>query len=117
MSVPKNINSQKGSEIVRDAANKDSAEVLQSLGVTPAGLTSEAAAERMAKHGPNEVAQEKKNSWLHRFYIASVNPLVILLSVLAIITFATAQERSDYIGGSVMVLMVFLGLSPPNSRR
>jgi len=37
------------------------------------------------------------------------NPLVILLSVLAIITFATAEEPSDYIGGVVILLMVLLG--------
>jgi Mg2+-importing ATPase len=111
MSVPKNSNSQRGAEMVRDAANKEITEVLQFMETNPTGLTSAAAAERMEKYGPNEIAQEKKNSWLHRLYIASVNPLVILLSVLAIITFATAQSSSDYIGGSVMVLMVVLGLS------
>ncbi len=111
MPVPKNQNSQRGAELIRDAANKEIAEVLQKLETAPGGLSSAAAAERMEKYGPNEVAAEKKNSWLHRLYIASVNPLVILLSVLAIITFATAQSSSDYLGGSVMILMVFLGLS------
>ncbi|MGA9451558.1 MAG: magnesium-translocating P-type ATPase, partial [Verrucomicrobiia bacterium] len=44
-------------------------------------------------------------------WIASRNPLVILLTILAIITFATAADSSDYIGGSVMLAMVLLALS------
>ncbi len=45
------------------------------------------------------------------FIKACVNPLVILLLLLAIVTFATAGETSDYIGGVIMVLMVVLGVS------
>ena len=39
------------------------------------------------------------------------NPLVILLTILAIVTFATAEGTSDMIGGWVMVAMVVLGVS------
>jgi Mg2+-importing ATPase len=45
------------------------------------------------------------------FIKACVNPLVILLSVLATITFATAQTRSDVAGGVLMLIMVMLGVS------
>ncbi len=45
------------------------------------------------------------------WYTAAINPLVILLTVLAILTFATAESSSDYIGGVVMLAMVLLGLS------
>ncbi len=99
------------SDAVRDAATKDAAEVLQQLGTSAAGLTGEAAAARLEQSGPNEVAQEKRHGWLDRLYTAAINPLVILLTVLAILTFATAESSSDYIGGVVMLAMVLLGLS------
>ena len=60
---------------------------------------------------PNEVAQEKKHDWLWRLWVAVRNPLVILLTILAVVTFATAEGTSDTIGGWVMVLMVVLGVS------
>ena len=104
-------NGERTAELVRDAAMKDIAETLQRLNTAPTGLSEEEAAERLEVFGPNAVAQEKKHSWLWRLYIAALNPLVILLSILAIITFVTANEPSDYIGGTVMVVMVVLGLS------
>ncbi len=110
MTVEKNTNGQRTAELIRDAATNEIAEVLQRLNSAAAGLTEDEAAERLEIFGLNEVAQEKKHSWLWRLYVAALNPLVILLSVLAIITFATAEETSDYIGGSVMVAMVLLGL-------
>jgi len=102
---------QNAAELIRDAAAGEIADLLQRLNSTPTGLSEEEAAERLEVFGPNEVGQEKKHSWLWRLWIAALNPLVILLSILAIITFATAEETSDYIGGSVMVAMVILGLA------
>ena len=74
----------------------------------PAGLSEAEAAARLDEHGPNEVAQEKKHDWLWRLWVAVRNPLVILLTILAIVTFATAQGASDMIGGWVMLAMVVL---------
>src|SRR5258707_2514287 len=90
-----------------ETSSKPSAEVFQMLATAPAGLTEAEAAERLQKYGPNEVAYEKKPSWWHRLYTASRNPLVILLTVLAILSFATGDIRA----GTVMLLMVVLGLS------
>ena len=104
-------NLSRGAELVNEAATKEIPEVLQLHGTSPNGLTEDEAAARLEKFGPNQVAEEKHHSWLYRLYIAALNPLVILLSLLAIITFATANESSDYIGGSVMLAMVVLGLS------
>jgi Mg2+-importing ATPase len=81
--------------------------VVQSLGTLLNGLSDEEAAERLEKYGPNEVAREKKQNWVQRLWLASRNPLVILLTVLAVLSFATG----DYRAGSVMLLMVGLGLS------
>jgi P-type Mg2+ transporter len=111
MAGSNNSNSQRASDLVREAAIREVSEVLRSLGTSPNGLTEPAAATRLEQYGPNEVAQEKKHNWLYRLYIAALNPLVILLMLLAAVTFATAESSSDYLGGGVMLAMVVLGLS------
>ena len=107
----KNSTDQKGANAARDAAMEEAVAVLEKLRTSPAGLSEAEAAARLAEHGPNEVAQEKKHDWLWRLWLAVRNPLVILLTVLAIVTFATAQGASDMIGGWVMLAMVVLGVS------
>src|SRR5262245_1022054 len=111
MAVVKDPNGDRTAELVRDAATKDIPEILERLGTSGNGLTEEEAAERLEVFGANEVAQERHHGWLQRLWLASLNPLVILLSILAILTFATAEDRTDYIGGGVMLAMVVLGLS------
>ncbi len=103
-------NGQRAADLVRDAATHDVAEVLQRLNASPNGLKEEEAAERLEVFGPNEVAQEKKRGWLWRLWVAVRNPLVILLAVIATVTFATAGGTSDYIGGCVMILMILLAV-------
>ena len=102
---------QKTADVVHEAAMEEAAAVLQRLGTSPAGLGEEEAAVRLIKYGPNEVAHERRHEWLHRLWVAVRNPLVILLTVLAILTFATAQSSSDTAGGVVMLVMVILGVS------
>jgi P-type Mg2+ transporter len=94
-------------DAIREAAAQGAAEVLGRLNSSLTGLTEEEAAARLEQYGPNEVAREKQQGRLHRLYLAARNPLVILLTVLAIIAFATEDFRS----GTVMLLMVVLGLS------
>jgi Mg2+-importing ATPase len=98
------------SRLLEQAAYADRAQALQLCATREAGLTEAEAAERLDKHGPNVVGQEHQHGWLFRLGLAMRNPLVILLGVLAVITFATAQETSDYAGGVVMILMVALGV-------
>ncbi|NBV20635.1 MAG: magnesium-translocating P-type ATPase [Proteobacteria bacterium] len=102
-----NTDGKRAADLLRDAANLEAAAVLQRLETSPDGLTEEEAAERIDVFGPNEVAQERQHEWLHRFWTAVRNPLVILLTVLAVISFATGDVRA----GTVMLLMVILGVS------
>ncbi|HWY31914.1 MAG TPA: magnesium-translocating P-type ATPase [Candidatus Acidoferrum sp.] len=111
MSAPTSAGNQQGADLVREAAIQETSDILQRLKTTPDGLSHEEATVRLGTYGPNEVAQEKKHDWLARIWTAVRNPLVILLSILAIVTFATAQGQSDMVGGYVMVLMVVLGVS------
>jgi P-type Mg2+ transporter len=82
-------------------------ELFQRLGTSEAGLSEEEAGRRIEQFGRNEVAAEKEHTWVHRLLTASRNPLVILLTVLATISYATGDFRA----GTVMLLMVILGLS------
>jgi Mg2+-importing ATPase len=102
-----NASNQLTNEFAQDAALKESAEILQALGASLTGLNEAEAAARLDQYGLNEVAREKKHGWLGRLYIAARNPLVILLTVLATLSFATGDARA----GIVMLLMVVLGMS------
>src|SRR5215831_15796834 len=106
MHAIKDPNGDRTVELVRDAATKEVAEIFLRLKTSPSGLTEEEAAERLEVFGPNEVAQEAKHTWLRRLWTATRNPLVILLTVLATLSYATA----DFAGGTVMMLMVLLGV-------
>jgi Mg2+-importing ATPase len=107
MALPTGANGPRTTDLAHDAAIKESSDVLQSLGSSTSGLTEEEAVRRLEEFGPNEVGREKHETWLQRLYIAGRNPLVILLTVLAILSFATGDFRA----GTVMLLMVVLGLS------
>ncbi|HTR41906.1 MAG TPA: magnesium-translocating P-type ATPase [Pseudomonadales bacterium] len=111
MTAEKKPNSQKPAELMHDAATCQITDLLQRLNTTPNGLSEEEAAERLEIFGPNEVGQEKQHGWFYRLWVAVRNPLVVLLAVIAAITFATAQEASDYVGGIVMVAMMVLAVS------
>src|SRR5215469_3895579 len=90
-----------------EAARKSGDEIFEMLGTSPVGLSEEEALTRLEEHGPNEVAYERKEGWLHRLYISARNPLVILLTVLAILSYSTG----DFAAGTIMMLMVVLGMS------
>lgn len=92
---------------VAEAARRDAGDALRSLDTTPAGLTQAEAERRLARSGPNEVEEESRDGWAWRLIRALRNPLVILLAVLATLSFATGDARA----GSVISLMVLLGVA------
>lgn len=94
------------SAAVLDAASKDREELLQSLRTTPEGLTQAEAEQRARTTGPNEVAQERRQSWFVRLLKICRNPLVILLATLSTVSFVTGDTRA----GVVMAVMVALSV-------
>jgi len=94
------------SPAVLDAARKDSEELLRDLRTSLVGLTQAEAVERARTTGPNEVAQERKQGWPVRLLKIIRNPLVILLTTLSAISYATGDARA----GSVMAIMVALSV-------
>jgi Mg2+-importing ATPase len=89
-----------------DAAQSEFPQVLHGLGTSPQGLSESRAEALRETHGPNEVAQEERHGNLWRLMTSLRNPLVVLLSALAVISFATGDPRA----GTVMCLMVVLGV-------
>src|SRR5438876_5943342 len=83
------------------AAARDIESVLRTLDTSKQGLTEAEAASRLKRYGPNSVAQEARYRKLILFGKALVNPLVILLSILATVSFLTGDARAAV----VMLLM------------
>src|SRR6202043_2835630 len=96
------------SPAVLDASRKNVDELLQSLRTTAAGLTQTEAEERARTAGPNEIAQERPQSWFTRLLKIVRNPLVILLAVLSSISFATGDPRAGTVMAGMVVLSVVL---------
>jgi Mg2+-importing ATPase len=94
------------SHAVVDAAHADGDALLRSLGTSAAGLTQGGAEKRARTTGPNEVAQEQTRGWFIRLLKIIRNPLVILLSILSGISYATGDARA----GTVMAAMVLLSV-------
>ena len=94
------------SPIVAELARSEIDEVFTRLRTSRNGLAQADAQERLVESGPNLIASEKQRGWLWRLFTASRNLLVILLAVLAAISFATGDFRA----GTVMVVMVILGV-------
>ena len=94
------------SKKIVDSAQAEVAIVLEQLGTSLNGLTSEEIEKRLETYGPNEVAKEKRQSWYMRLWSNIKNPLVILLIVLGVISYLTGDIRA-----TVMILvMVLLGI-------
>src|SRR5262245_5706233 len=105
----KNLDNGNAADLTRDASTKESLEVVELLGSSSTGLTEDQATARLEKYGPNEIAREKRQDVFQRLLIAVRNPLVILLTVLAIVSFVAPQ--GDAITGVIMLVMVGLGVS------
>lgn len=92
--------------ILTEVSSMEKAAVFLRMKTASEGLSESDAARRLAKVGPNVVAESRHRGWPWRLLAAARNPLVILLLVLAAVSFGT----DDLDGGVVMTLMVILGV-------
>jgi Mg2+-importing ATPase len=95
------------SPLLEEAARAQTDEVLQRVETSLSGLGLSQVEERQERYGPNEIAQEQQHGWPWRLLLTTRNPLVILLTALATISFVTGDSRA----GIVMSLMVLLGVA------
>ncbi len=96
----------RASQAVVNTATLDAAGVYARLRTRPEGLTAEEATARLAEHGPNVLAKDQRPGLLRLFSRAVLNPLVILLAVLAAVSFATGDPRA----ATMMLLMIALSV-------
>lgn len=85
------------------------AEVLEKIGVTTDGLTSEKAKELLEKNGKNMLQEGKKKSVLQVFLSQFADLLVIILIVAAIISLLSGNTESTIVIFAVIILNAILG--------
>jgi P-type Mg2+ transporter len=84
----------------------DVAGVYAHLKTRPEGLTAEEAETRLAEHGQNILAKDQRPGIFILVWRAVRNPLVLLLAVLAAVSFATGDARA----ATMMLLMILLSV-------
>ena len=94
------------SPLLAEVAQLETSEVFSRMKTSLDGLSEGEAASRLAAVGPNVVAASQHPGWPWRLLSATRNPLVILLGVLATISFLTGDVRA----GIVITVMVVLGV-------
>ncbi|HLX64504.1 MAG TPA: magnesium-translocating P-type ATPase [Planctomycetota bacterium] len=89
-----------------EASKSDADAIVKKLESSRNGLTTDEAAIRIEKFGENIVGQEHQQTWYGLLLHSILNPLVILLAVLGILSSLTGDIPSCVI----MFTMVFLGV-------
>jgi len=77
----------------------------------PQGLPQEEAERRLEQYGPNVVAQEKRHTWVSLLGHAMINPLVVLLLILAAVSLLTGDLKAAVVMSAMVVLGVVLRLA------
>ncbi len=80
--------------------------LLKDLNTTIDGLSEEEVEKRIDTFGYNEIGENKKKSHISKLADNLKNPLVILLSVLALVSYVTGDSNA----ATVMLIMVALGV-------
>ena len=83
-----------------------SEEVLKEQGVTDKGLSPADASERLSSHGPNKLAEGKKESLLHKFLGEISDPMIIILIAAAIVSGITAFYSGESFADVIIIMAV-----------
>lgn len=94
------------SEQLLQASKLNQQDLFERFKTTESGLSSEEAAQRREQYGPNAIVHEKKLTFFGRLWGNARNPLVILLSILAVVSYLTGDLRAAI----VIAVMVLLGI-------
>jgi magnesium-transporting ATPase (P-type) len=79
------------SPILMELAHAENSDVFAKLKTSSNGLSCAAVEARTVEYGPNDVAIEKQGGWLSRLFKATRNLLVILLAILATVSFRNGR--------------------------
>ncbi|MEF9969462.1 MAG: cation-translocating P-type ATPase [Ruthenibacterium sp.] len=85
---------------------ESAADVLQELDAEEGGLKSSQAAERLAAHGANRLAEGKKATLLERFLSQLKDPMTVILLVAAVVSGFTALYSGESFADVIIILFV-----------
>ena len=80
--------------------------VLETAGSTETGLSSEQAAERLEKYGPNKLVEAKKRSNILRFFDQMKDPMILILLAAAALSFFTSLYQHESPADVFIILFV-----------
>ena len=92
---------------LRQVASKETEEILRFFSSSEEGLSTLVAHQRLKKYGLNEVVHEKRDNILNSLLRTFKNPLIILLLILGIVSFAT----KDTPGTIIIIFMVLVSVT------
>ena len=110
--LPKRVLAHPGKAAIRvspavlDAAGLDVADLFERLETRATGLTVAEAEARLGEHGPNLLARDRRPGFARLLWRSVINPLVVLLAVLATVSFSTGDPRA----GTMMAVMIGLSV-------
>ena len=88
---------------------RDARDVMEALATGREGLSAEEAARRLQTHGPNGLAEEKRQGILAVFLSQFKDLMVIILMITAVISFVTGSRESTIVILAVLVMNAVLG--------
>ena len=90
-----------------EALNLPSDELLNRIGTSPQGLSTEEAARRLETYGTNELARKKKNTAIVSFLLHFKSPLILILLFAA----AIAGSQGDIPDFTIIFVIVLISVS------
>ncbi len=91
-----------------ESARLEPTALLAQLNTRSQGLTAVEAEERLATYGANVLASERRLGFFGRLWDNVKNPLVILLTVLGVVSYATGDLRATLVIGAMVLLGIVL---------
>ncbi|MDD5946021.1 MAG: HAD-IC family P-type ATPase, partial [Clostridia bacterium] len=83
-------------------------QVLEEQKTNDSGLSSKEAADRLAEHGLNKLAEGKKESTFHKFLTELKDPMIIILIAAAIISGITSSYSGESPADTVIIMVVVI---------
>jgi P-type Ca2+ transporter type 2C len=84
-------------------------EALRGLGTTPEGLSEKEAAERIESYGPNRLPEEKRVSHVVILLRQFASPLIYILLIAAVVTFALKEYKDTIVIAAVLAFNAVIG--------
>jgi Mg2+-importing ATPase len=103
--------SQLSSETLIRIASIDEAQALKALNSRPEGLTSKEAKARLLKYGENRPIESKRKGMLSRIIDVLKDPLILLLSFMAILSFLTGDMKAAAVIAAMVLMSSALRMS------